>query len=89
MLSVTSFLVPALAVLALNELLNSKIDKPRAIRSLAIGGGISLAIALFFALLGPSMFTLTMMQMRLPQPNVWRPTDTRHAQCRAQWAGRY
>lgn len=55
-LSVTSFLVPALAVLSLHKIMEGHIEKTKVLRSLYIGGGISLAVALFFALLGPSMF---------------------------------
>lgn len=55
-LSVTAFLVPALGVLALHKVVNGKVSKAEALRSLYIAGGIAGAICLFFALLGPSMF---------------------------------
>jgi hypothetical protein len=55
-LSVTSLLIPILAILGLNEIFSGKADKAKAIRALAIGGGISAAIALFFAVVGPGMF---------------------------------
>jgi hypothetical protein len=55
-LSVTSLLIPILAILALNEIFSGKVDKAKKIRALAIGGGISTAIALFFAVVGPGMF---------------------------------
>ena len=55
-LSVTALLVPALAILSLHEIFNGNHSKDKIIRSLAIGTGITGAIALFFALMGPSMF---------------------------------
>jgi len=58
-LSVTSFLVPALAILALHSIFSGAQPKARIIRSLAIGGGIALSIALFFAVVGPGMFDFT------------------------------
>ncbi|WP_282779931.1 YfhO family protein [Phaeodactylibacter xiamenensis] len=55
-LSVTAFLVPVLGFLTLHKIINQKVTKEDAMRSLKIGGGIAAAIALFFALLGPSFF---------------------------------
>jgi len=55
-LSISSFLFPLLGVLALNELLQEKTDRKRALRALYWGGGIAAAIAAFFILLGPSFF---------------------------------
>ncbi|MEQ8704642.1 MAG: YfhO family protein [Phaeodactylibacter sp.] len=55
-LSVTAFLVPVLGFLAVHKIVNKKVTKEEALRSLKIGGGIAAAIALFFALLGPSFF---------------------------------
>jgi hypothetical protein len=55
-LSVTAFLVPVLGFLTLHKIINKKVTKEEAMRSLKIGGGIAAAIALFFALLGPSFF---------------------------------
>ena len=56
-LSVTAFLVPMLGFLALGEVLKNNSDKRLIMRSLVIGSGIALAISLFFAVLGPSMFS--------------------------------
>lgn len=55
-LSVTSLLIPILAVLALHHIFSKQASKEKIIRALAIGGGISVAIALFFAFIGPGMF---------------------------------
>lgn len=55
-LSITSFLVPALGILALHQIIEGKVSREKALKSLAIGGGISVAIALFFLLLGGSWF---------------------------------
>lgn len=55
-LSVTSLLIPILAILALNEIFSGKADKAKTLKALAIGGGISVAIALFFVVVGPGMF---------------------------------
>ena len=55
-LSVTALLVPALAILSLQDIFTGKKDKEQIIKSLAIGTGITVAIALFFALFGPGMF---------------------------------
>ncbi|MEL6655070.1 MAG: YfhO family protein [Bacteroidota bacterium] len=58
-LSVTAFLIPVLAVLSLHEIFNGDHPKEKIIRSLAIGTGITAAIALFFAFVGPGMFDFT------------------------------
>jgi hypothetical protein len=58
-LSVTAFLVPALGILALHQILSRQADKQEVLRSLYIAGGIAGAIGLFFALLGPSYFDFT------------------------------
>ena len=58
-LSVTAFLVPTLSILALHKIVNEKVTKAEALRSLKIAGGIAGAICLFFALLGPSFFDFT------------------------------
>jgi len=55
-LSVASFLVPALGFLALHQLISGKSEKQEALRSLYIGGGITGGLALFLAILGPGMF---------------------------------
>ena len=58
-LSVTAFLVPTLGILALHKIVNNKVSKEEALRSLKIAGGIAGAICLFFALMGPSFFDFT------------------------------
>ncbi|MEM9884768.1 MAG: YfhO family protein [Bacteroidota bacterium] len=55
-LSVTAALVPILAMLALVVINQSAEDRKNLLRSLYIATGISAGIALFFALLGSSMF---------------------------------
>ena len=55
-LSVTSLLVPAMAILCLHEIFSGNQDKDKIVKSLAIGTGITAAIALFFAFVGPGMF---------------------------------
>lgn len=55
-LSVTSLLVPALAILCLHEIFAGKQERDKVIKSLAIGTGVTAAIALFFAFVGPGMF---------------------------------
>lgn len=55
-LSITAFLVTVLGFLAVHKIVNQKVSRAEAMRSLKIGGGIAAAIALFFALLGPSFF---------------------------------
>lgn len=56
-LSITAFLVPALAFMALWETLKKDADIVQTKRAIYIGGGIAAAIALFFWLIGPSMFS--------------------------------
>ncbi|HMQ49901.1 MAG TPA: YfhO family protein [Saprospiraceae bacterium] len=58
-LSVTAFLVPALGFLAMNEVLKEKPDKAAIQKALLVGGGIAALISLFFALIGPSMFSFS------------------------------
>lgn len=58
-LSVTSVLVTALGFLAVARIIRGEVSKPEVLRSLWIAGGISLAICLFFILLGPGMFDFT------------------------------
>ena len=55
-LSVTTFLVPALAILALHNIVSGKSSNKDIIKSLAIGGGIAAATALFFLVAGGSFF---------------------------------
>ncbi len=58
-LSVASFLVPALGFLAIHQLISGKSSKEEALRSLYIAGGITGGLALFLAILGPGMFSFT------------------------------
>lgn len=58
-LSVASFLVPALGFLAVHQLISGKSTREEALRSLYIAGGITGGLALFFAILGPGMFSFT------------------------------
>jgi len=55
-LSLTAFLVPLLGILGLSQILNNKVSKEAAIRSLFIAGGITGGIALLIGLVGPGMF---------------------------------
>ena len=55
-LSVTAFLVPTLGILALHKIVNKKVGKQEALRSLYIAGGVAGLICLFFALMGPSFY---------------------------------
>jgi len=55
-LSLTAFLIPFLGILSLNKIINPKTDKKKILRALFVGGGITSAICLFFALLGPYIF---------------------------------
>lgn len=55
-LTIASFLIPALGFLALCEVLRKDADENQTRRALYIGGGIAGAITLFFWLIGPSMF---------------------------------
>ncbi|MCO6478728.1 MAG: YfhO family protein [Phaeodactylibacter sp.] len=67
-LSVTAFLAPTLGLLALHKVVNDKVSKEEALRSLMIAGGIAGLASLFFAFLGPSFFDFT------------SPQDQRYAQ---------
>lgn len=55
-LSVTAFLVPFFGILTLHKVINEKVTKQEALRSLYIALGIAGAISAFFALLGPGFF---------------------------------
>lgn len=55
-LSITPMLMAGLGILGISKILRNQVSKEEALRSLYIGGGIATAIALFFALLGPSFF---------------------------------
>ena len=58
-LSVTALLVTLLGFLAMGKILNEETDKKEILRSLYIGAGVTGAIALFFWLLGPGMFSFS------------------------------
>lgn len=58
-LSITSFLVPALGLLGLHEIISGKASKQEALRSLYIAGGITGGIALILIILGGGMFNFT------------------------------
>ncbi|MCH2080852.1 MAG: YfhO family protein [Saprospiraceae bacterium] len=55
-LSITSFLVPVLAILALHKIIIKDYIKEEALKALYIGGGIMSAICLYFIVLGPGMY---------------------------------
>ncbi len=55
-LSVTSFMVPVLSVLAVQQFLDNKIDKAELLRSTWITGGIVGGISLLMALIGPGLY---------------------------------
>ncbi|MEL6864686.1 MAG: YfhO family protein [Bacteroidota bacterium] len=55
-LSVTSFLMPFLAILGMAAIIDKKRSNEEVMRALKIGGGILGATCLFFAFLGGSMF---------------------------------
>ncbi|MEO1517829.1 MAG: YfhO family protein [Bacteroidota bacterium] len=55
-LTVTSFLMPLLAILGLGKVLTGELKKEEIMRGLVVGAGVTGAICLFFALLGSSMF---------------------------------
>jgi len=55
-LSVASFLVPALGFLGLHQIISGKSSKQEALQSLYIAVGITGGIALFFAIFGSGMF---------------------------------
>lgn len=55
-LGVTSVLIPALGLLAVNRIVKEQVSKQEVMRSLVISGGILGGLCLFFILLGPSVF---------------------------------
>lgn len=55
-LGITAFLMPILGILALHQIFTGKTAKKDALMGTYIAGGVTGAIALFFALLGPSFF---------------------------------
>lgn len=58
-LSITAFLVPALGFMALHQIMKEKADQKTVLRAIYIASGIAGGVALFFWLLGPSMFDFT------------------------------
>ena len=58
-MSVAAFLVPLLGFITLSKIFDWRFDKKEIIRGLMVAGGITGAICLFFALLGPSFFDFT------------------------------
>ncbi len=56
-LSIATFLMPLLAVLGLHRVFSGKVDKQRALKALYVSAGIAGGLALFFAILGPSVFS--------------------------------
>ena len=56
-LSIATFLMPLLGILGLHRLMSGQIDKKRALKALYIATGISAGMALFFALIGPAVFS--------------------------------
>ena len=58
-LSIAAFLVPMLGIITLHKIVNEKVTKEEALKSLYIAVGICGAIALFFALMGSSFYTFT------------------------------
>lgn len=55
-LTITSFLMPALGFLALGQIVNGQYTKKEIWNAVLIAAGVAGAISLFFALLGPSFF---------------------------------
>lgn len=58
-LGVTSVLIPALGLLAINRIVKGEVSNKEVMRSLMISGGILGGLCLFFLVLGPSMFDMT------------------------------
>jgi len=58
-LAITSFLIPLLGILAMHRIFTAELGRREIIRAIAIAGGITGGISLFFALLGPSFFAFT------------------------------
>lgn len=68
-LSVTAVLVALLAALSISDVLQDKVSRKEAIRSLYISLGITGGIALFFAFMGTSMFDFVSPgDQRYPEP---------------------
>jgi hypothetical protein len=58
-LAVTAFLTPVLAFVTVSQILTGQVAKAEVLKWLKVVGGSMAAIALFFALLGPSFFDFT------------------------------
>lgn len=61
-LSITAFLAPMLGFMALAKILDPETDRKAMVRGILLAGGITGAISLFFAVLGPSFFTFSSAQ---------------------------
>ncbi|MEZ5043349.1 MAG: YfhO family protein [Saprospiraceae bacterium] len=55
-LSVTSFLIPVLSIMAVQQFLNKEVQKADLLKGTLIAGGIVGGISLLMALMGPSLF---------------------------------
>ena len=55
-LSLTALLIPMLGILGLAEVLRGKVEKAAALKALKIAFGVTGGLALFFGIVGPSMF---------------------------------
>jgi len=58
-LSLTALFIPILGILGLSEILSGKLDKAKAMNVLKIAAGVTGGLALFFGLVGPSVFDFT------------------------------
>lgn len=67
-MAVTSFLIPTLGLLGLHQIVSGKADRAAAGRAIKISAGIAGAIALFYAILGPSFYDFS------------HPNDTQYAE---------
>lgn len=55
-LSITALLIPLLGILGLSAVLSGKVDKTAGMKALKIAAGVTGGLALFFGLVGPSIF---------------------------------
>lgn len=58
-LIVAQICMPVLGMLAVQALTDGKVSKEKAVRSILIAGGATVAVCLFFALAGPALFSFT------------------------------
>ncbi len=56
-LSIATFLMPLLGILGLHRLMSGQIGKKQALKALYIATGIAATMSLFFALIGPAVFS--------------------------------